>query len=472
MSSANNRFLRFLSAGIVLQLGLSRHLDGQTGIAVPASVTRVVTAVFPEPNTRLAENAVPWLRTCQAIFQNAMTVNPDVRVPGEDRQFSLKATAAGRRCLQRMGDVSTLPAFEWPFLLRFAIGVDEDTLAQTIIARQLAAGASARDRADVLERAIELFVHNQWRALYQDPSDHRTTAHVALARKYAAHLDTLQPTAQVLVNRLRVVDILDKLNDTVWNAETQLARMRRRVAIAQSVPFSAVPAEDTSTIRGVLRDIYELARLTYLQTPTHANMTRWIATRDSLLNIRKGETLDSLVGRPAPRLDCDFWFNRPAGSPSVVPAPGVVSLLVFIDPKEGRIDNSQSVTRLGGAPNDLEELRQLYVRYPKLQITLVAMTKGWFLNQDLRERPAQEAGLINQYFTTQLRLPGTVCVLQTKYHTEPGATAVPYSSPVLDRFHLDPREYGAHRFVVDAEGWLVPEQFDTEGHLVERLFAQ
>jgi hypothetical protein len=164
-----------------------------------------------------------------------------------------------------------------------------------------------------------------------------------------------------------------------------------------------------------------------------------------------------LLNHPAPHLTADYWFNLPARTTTpVVPAPGVVSLILF--------GNDLESTRTA-------QLRTLHATYPALQIVLVAMTRGKFNGQSLSDQPAREAELIHHHLTDELQLPGIVCVLRTHYHTEPNLKRIPVASPVLDRFHLDPRAYAGHIFLVDAEGVLVSDRFGSilDGRLIQRL---
>jgi hypothetical protein len=101
------------------------------------------------------------------------------------------------------------------------------------------------------------------------------------------------------------------------------------------------------------------------------------------------------------------------------------------------------------------------------------MTHASFEKEGMLDDPAQDAERIYHHLTDDLYLPGIVCVLRTRYHTEPNARYIPIASPVLDRYHLDPREYARHAFLVDATGWLVEDRVGIvlDGRLIQRLFA-
>jgi hypothetical protein len=437
-------------------LGALSHADSQASPAEhSAAAAPSITADFGASVAPLRENTSPWLRRCQAVFQDSIMNHPDIGY-----QFSPVVIAAGRQCLQQIGGGDALPASDWAFLLRFAIALNEDALVQRIVARQLSAvGRDVRDRAAVIEHVIKLLAHNTWPEVSPNAGlapTHITAAHTILACQYAAQLDTMQPGAQLVITRLRVFDELVTLSDTTWNADTALAREQHRLQIARSFPLTQIPLEDQSAIRETISaEIYRIAELTYFAAPTHANLTKFVVTRDSLRGADMGETVDSLLGHPAPQLGGDYWFNTPAGGPVVVPQPGRISLLVF-----------------GLDPHDVEPLQRLHTRYPSLQIVLIEVTTGAFAGQNLYDDPDGEAAQIHHYLTDELRAPGVVCVLRTKYHSEPGMTAVPYASPVLDRFHLDPLTYKGHTMLVDAGGWVVQLQSVLDDHLLPRLAIQ
>lgn len=455
-----DRAARLVGWGLMLHLGMLSSAEGQAhptaalSSAVSSSIAPLITADFTESKTPLDQQLSRGLRFCQAVFQDTMLNHPDNRPDGMAYQFSLAAITAGRRCLQQIGGGDQVPMSDWAFLLRFAIALNDDSLVHRVVARQLtAAGPQARERASVVEHVIDLLLHNQWPEMQLTeglPHDHRTDTHTALARQYAAQLDTMHPAGQVIAARLRVMANLNEL-DTVWNVDTELVRVQHVAQVVASVPRPEIPPEDTAYVHGP--SSWTLAWLRYLKTPTHVNLTHWIAVRDSVL------PPDSLLGRPAERLTCDYWFNRPSNTPApAIPALGAVSLIAF--------GSDFSAERAA-------QLRQLHTQYPKLKITLVAITNGMFQGQDLHDDPAHEAELIHDHLTNVLSLPGTLCVLQAKYHTERGMTAIPMALPMLDRYHLDPRDYANSAFLVDAEGWLVENRAGVvlDGKLIHQLLV-
>lgn len=448
----------------------SASVDGSSSEPEP-----LVVAGFTASTTPFIDTSAHLLRACEGMIDQAVRVNVRAQsaaipavVPTADSIHALptSATAAGRRCL---GTTSPQPAqaYDWPLFLRLAVAINDARLVDRLVTRQLErAGSDTHDRIAVLEAVITLLLHNTWGSPVSH--DYRTPAHETLAYQYAAQIDTMQPAAMALPARLRVAEEFAKLYYDTLDIERKMAALRRTQQLAQSVPLGAVSAADRPFVAGVLsRTAYALAQLTYLHTPNHANLTRLATLQDSIMNVLRhrplGQPVDVLLGHPAGQIEGTYWFNLPAGSavPNI-PAPGVVSLLVFLDPREGNITSADT-------KHELEQLRQLHHTYPALQIVVIAMTSGQFQSQELRERPEQEAELIHHYFSDELQLPGILCVIRTQYHTEAGATAVPRNSPVLDRYHLDPRAYNGHEFLIDAEGWIVQDQNVLEGQYIQAL---
>lgn len=433
--------------------------------------TPLMMAGFPIPTMPVDLQSFHLLHACQSMFEREVRLGSAGSLAGgrstkrrsavapsaQDSAFVPMAAAAvtvGRQCLARIGNTEALPPIELPFLLRFAVGINDDTLARRVVARQLAiAGSNVRDRGRVLETAINVLLHNQW----EGDAIHRTHAHDSLALRYAAQLDTMQPVGQVLASRLRLAGALSEITaPSAWNADRDIAEAQAIRKLAMSVPMNLIPAADTERVR-LSYTRMGVAWATFIKTPTHANLAEWIAVRDSVFHRPKGTTIDSLINRPAPHLDADHWFNLPAGtaSPPVIPAPGVVSLLVFVN----------EIT-----PEWAAQLQHLHTQYPALHIVLATMTSG---AQDTPAQVAQNAARIAQRFTDVLHWPVSVGVLETKYHTESDASDIPVASPVLDRFHLDPRQYAGNAFLVDAQGWLLDDRSSVvwNDHLMQALFA-
>lgn len=420
------------------------------------TATAAATALYPLDSARLVplpERAVTAARTClRRIEQHGDTTHVGAAGGAQHTPGAISTPLNG------------VPPVEWPFVLRLAVAANDDSLVQAIVTRQLAAaGTPSGMRAQVLEQIVLLLLRNHWN---EGTLDHRTPSHDALARAYAAQLDTLAPAGPVLATRLRVETELYE-RAPIWDVDAELAHLRARHHLAQSIPLEEIPASDRATIAALRTgpDV-DLARALYLKTPTRANFLKFLAVRDSSAHLPPGYSVDStILGQPAGLID-GYWFNTPPGiDHPVVPAPGTVTLLVFVDLAEGRT--------LGPDMRAMaDQLRRIHARYPALQVVTVSEIRGRFQGKEFQDRPQEEAARMADFVAHELRIPGMFCVLPLQYHSEPGLSAVPLPSPVLDHYRLDPRNINGFFFFVDREGWIVQTNEDVlNGHFIQRLLV-
>ena len=274
----------------------------------------------------------------------------------------------------------------------------------------------------------------------------------------------------MLATRLRLFEEFhqDSRVDFTSDSGPPIAKQREHIrqasVIAQSAPFAEVPVADQPKVRLVLDQAINTLWLDYFESPTHANLIKW---ETALGSSWPPESFQGLTGHPVPPLQGDYWPNTPSGAPVVLSTPGVVSLVVFFDAMEGKLSKDYEVD-----PN-FDCLRRLHAVYPALQIVLVVKASGKFQDEDLRDRPAEEARRLQQYFTEHLHVPGVVCVIRGTFHTEAGATAVPLVPPAFETYHLNPQDYDLHALLVDQDGWVVSTNYNVlQGGLVRRLLAK
>ena len=462
-----------------------------------------VIAGYALPQTRFDWSVPPHLRTCEAVLENAVVWTRSAptqsgmaagdkgstadsasgsRASLGDTSVWLPlapdAVALGRECLGhvRMAD---LPSYDWPIALRLAVGVNDDTLMRVIVQKQLAWVSSmvgltdtarTRQQAEVLDTAVFLLWQNRWN---NDTTSHRTPAHDTLARVLAARLDTMQPSGLVFATRLKLFELFNASDvvqdgDTAGDIAAQRTFVQQRARLARSVDVSTASSADQVKIHDYIDgEPMWLAFLDYLQTPTHDKFVAYLTARGPMVN-----PVVQLEGQRASALHGDYWFASSAGHTPTVPEAGKATLLIFFDAEEGRIPSASTTRTL------FTRAQRLHTQYPQLQILWVVMTQGRFRDQDYRAHPEQEADQIHRYLTDELHLPGLLCVIRTQYHTEVGATAVPFTSPVLDAYHLDPQGLlngNSWQFLVDQNGWIVATGTDAGGftqRLIPRLLAR
>jgi hypothetical protein len=121
---------------------------------------------------------------------------------------------------------------------------------------------------------------------------------------------------------------------------------------------------------------------------------------------------------------------------------------------------ASSSTGMTNVQNDVrrfQELRRLHELFPQLQIVIVAITSGVFHEKNVIGHPDSEANFLHQYLTDSLKLPGVLGVVKNGYRTLPNGHVLPDTNPVLNAYHLDPRQgrYQGREFLVDGTGMIV-----------------
>jgi hypothetical protein len=451
---------------VAASLSMSRQVAGQASVpdSLSSSLTSaipLVVAGFAEPNQSINWTQYRTPEACQSLFEWRLRLaNYDeaihyehtsrARAYSDDNWVPLapEAVSIGQACLRQF-QVTDVPVFALSSLLRLAIGANADSLIQAIVTRELTqAGTASRDRAEVLWDVIQRLMSNNW-----DEGNgtiiHLTSAHTQLARRYTAQLDSVGGP-EILLYRVWAEEFLSRgyrVDDTTGGA--QLAELEHRLEQLEHAPISEAPSGDQQKILIVLLGLKINVRWwEYLHTLSHADLTRWVATRDSVKHRLVGGLgqPDSLAGTPAPQITGDYWFNSGGVSAPVVPAPGAVSLLVFDNPGLGG-------TRKLGA-RQLQALRHLHQTFPALHIVVVAATQGTFQGHAFETSPDSEAQVIHQYYDS-LQIPGIISVSKSTYRTVVGGHAIPLPVPVLSRYKLDPRNYSGKLFLVDPSGWVV-----------------
>jgi hypothetical protein len=175
------------------------------------------------------------------------------------------------------------------------------------------------------------------------------------------------------------------------------------------------------------------------------------------------------MGAHAAALQGEFWF--PASAHGTHPAPGKVSLVVFLsgNPAHGWTSD----------PIAYAALRRIGHRFPTLDITIASQTEGWFGPID-PPSPAQEAALIHERLSTVQQLPGTLVVSRTPFWRLPApdgrrvdSTAANVKHYMFGRSGLGGVQSGA-AFLVDRDGTLILAMLlsrDTEQQFMHAISA-
>jgi hypothetical protein len=134
-----------------------------------------------------------------------------------------------------------------------------------------------------------------------------------------------------------------------------------------------------------------------------------------------GTPLGRPIGEAAAPIEADIWFQRDDAATSR-PVRGKVNLVVFLDQRECFTRTGTPMCQTLAA-----RLQRLGRKFPALEITLVAQTRGWFAQGVLPDTPAREAALVEHAWLDERKLPGVLAVATTDFWRMPG----------LDRRRID-----------------------------------
>ena len=170
----------------------------------------------------------------------------------------------------------------------------------------------------------------------------------------------------------------------------------------------------------------------------------------------RAEAFPFPYNEPAPPITADFWFGvekpvRPR------PTPGRVSLVVFVN-NEDECFQGPLTEESPTCWNQAATLRRLAQRFPALEITLVAHTRGRFAYLE-PPPPAEEAELIRQWLLGAHRIPAALAVSITPSWRlpDPDGRPIRRDSPVMTAYSFGKRfNAGTLRAVlIDEDGVVV-----------------
>jgi len=176
-----------------------------------------------------------------------------------------------------------------------------------------------------------------------------------------------------------------------------------------------------------------------------------------------GSLNQTFIGKPAPTVTGDFWFRSGTGDgradrAASRPTRGKVGLVVFIDPPDKLsgeclpVADTKEMNVSENCWSAFAVIQRLAQRFPALEVTLVAQTRGYFVYRALPDSVAVEVDLIRQWLLDAHRLPGTLIVQTTP--------AVRLPDPDRRRLHVAPAsplglDSPVSAFIVDRDGIVI-----------------
>jgi hypothetical protein len=294
------------------------------------------------------------------------------------------------RCAARFVEPATnLDDFAPLLALYLAAARDSDAVG--LIARRLAAlpAKSAAARASVADTAVEKFLE----------------AHPA---RVGAAEEILLHRARAATDRIERAATYYTLMQAADNAgDTTRARRAAKwlVALADSLTKAERESEAFEKLGGngiggrlvVYSAINQLTGLPTILDSLRKSTAAFVSLERGVWATVTGERPEAIpipIGEHAPRLVADFWFPGDAAH-APRPTPGRVSLIFFVNHSDC-ITSGQTEDAQPACAFLLSELRRLSERFPALEITIVAQTRGFFMYLK-PPPPAEEADLTRQW---------------------------------------------------------------------------
>jgi hypothetical protein len=311
-----------------------------------------------------------------------------------------------RRCSARFV-AETAPLADFAPLMTLYLLAGRDGEAAIIVRRRLAAVAATalRERAAVLDSALEGYVY----VPFGDASLESQPIRLAAAESLLVALTRLPDTALSVSDRMQSAF---QLMRAAMNAgDTAALRrvgqvfvdMRARLSAAdRRSPFYEAWGGMLSYL--ALNMMHERALLDSLRHSTAS----YVALKRSYWAQASGERPDALqfpIGETAPAIHGDSWFR--GGDTSVArPTKGKLALVVYLDYECRDVS--------WGCAGDYAALRRLALRYPAVEVTVMARTHGYFSTL-APPTPGEEAGVLRQWWQEYQRLPGALAVTYTSF---------------------------------------------------------
>lgn len=323
------------------------------------------------------------------------------------RNLRAPVTETARRCAARFGNADSVSLDDFGPLVRLYLQAGWDDRARSLIDRRLAAiGPSDDDeRAAVIDSVISVLGG--------------FGGEIGRRRSEMAW-DLIESELPKVADRVKRLTIYVQMSMFVSKAHPDSALMRM--------------AGVSRTISGILdsltdREMDELVSKYGILAEGIDDAGDFVHRYYAMLNMTLGEQtfLDSLrrstaayvklrldnwtratglraetygfgnpLGEHAPPLEADIWVGYdPAKGPR--PAPGRISLVVFVNSHECNGTITRSYEMYGNCASVLEPLARLEDRFPELDITVVAESHGYFLYLKDGITPEKEAQLTKRW---------------------------------------------------------------------------
>ena len=400
------------------------------GVALwSAPATAAAQTLFAWPDTTVNIEAYATIEECQAAVSRSVkytasrkdlvsgvwtdTLPLDSLYVAGPRPLPTAVVETARRCGARFSNADSVSVAQFRVLLPLYLQAGWDTRARTLAERRLAAIGAKDDaeRAAVLDSVFEILLAQRgarigaprfavvealadtWAPRVPDRVK-RLKLYLRVSTFYVGSDQDSATIARVARGAQKMAVILDSLT------EPELDRLRLG---------SDLLGDGVEDAGGFVQRYYamlnmSLGKRTFLDSLRQSTaayvklkLDNWArATGMRVETYKFGDPL----GEQAPPIAADLWLGYdPSKGPR--PAPGRVSLVVFLNSHEcnGVVTRVDEVGR--NCARTLAPLRRLEQRFPELEITVVGQTYGHFLYLKEGMTPQREAELTKQWLEAQ-----------------------------------------------------------------------
>jgi hypothetical protein len=355
--------------------------------------------------------------------------------------------SVAQQCTERFL-AATTPLSDFAPLLHLELAAGLDSTARVLIERRFAAiGAKGGDeRVAVLDTVLDAYL-----------GQYGTNSFflVRPARRTAAE--------SLLTHEMRAVPWQTRLRDgmglmyAAWDAADSVQAQRLanwEIALAASLTEDQRRTNDFTMYSEQLNQALAISQRGALLDSLRRSTSAYAALYRAQLEVLTGHHgmpagLVKPIGESAPAISADYWLPR-NDSLAARPVKGKVNVVAFLRPYFG-FDNALSYHKMYAT------LHRLAERFPKVEFTLVARTKGFF-SYAAPPPPSAEAAMMGDAWLRNRDLPGVLAVTNTPF----------WRLPAPDRRRIDRQTPNDTRYSF-GRSWLQPIKVD-DGEIEVALF--
>jgi hypothetical protein len=390
-----------LALGLTLATTLPAPARAQTLFAWPDTTANVEAYATIEQCQAVVGRSIWSSRTDEWLASGIMLDT----MPLDRRERRAPAPApvgeTARRCMERFAAVDSVPLSYFTALLQLYLHAGWDDAARALVERQLAAITADIDAAKnekeakaaegrlvaAIDSASDISL-GHGSALDLRPPRHEMAR--AIVMKYAPRVSNrvsriglyqsvllldgdltqdgkLVDTARMARDGARIAALIDSLTERERSELHQMFGAPEDLDLVEAYTARL----ERSLGWHVLLDTLRRSTAKYDSLMRNAWARSWGMRPETY-------GFGNPLGERAPAIEADIWLGREDGG-GPRPAPGRVSLIVFLDPAKctGVVDGPDKM--YGACARSLIPLRRLMKRFPALDVTVVAEANGFFM---------------------------------------------------------------------------------------------